>query len=253
MSGRASAMLFIDNKYTRWYYQIIVKKAITNNNVYSETHHIIPRSMNGSDSNDNLISLSAREHFICHWLLTKMTTGNDRVSMIRAFWMMRAENKNQKRYINSRAYQSLKEEYALIQSDRISGENNPMAGDKFYRSEQGEAKRLAAITGRVQSESEKKKQIEAMTGKKREKFSDEWIESLSKARQGNKNPRYGITLSDELKTTLSDIASDRTWIKKDDTAKRVKNNVLQSYLDDEWVIGRIEKPRKKRGSYKKTT
>ena len=212
--------------------------------------------MNGSDSNDNLISLSAREHFICHWLLTKMTTGNDRVSMIRAFWMMRAENKNQKRYINSRAYQSLKEEYALIQSDRISGENNPMAGDKFYRSEQGEANRQLVMTGdkNPAKRPEVGKLISAAkTGKKREKFNDEWIESLSKAHTGIGNGMYGKEHSDDTRTQMSKQASDRTWIKKDDVAKRVKNNVLQSYLDDEWVIGRIEKPRKKRGSYKKTT
>ena len=242
-------MLFIDNKYTRWYYQIV--DSIRPNHKYSESHHIIPRSMGGSDLSDNLVLLSAREHFICHWLLTKMTTENHRVSMIRAFWMMRAENKNQQRYINSRAYQSLKEEYSVIQSKLVSGENNPMAGDKFYRSEEGEARRLAAITGRIQSSDEKQKQINAMTGRVRGKFNDEWSLNLSASRIGEKNHMFGKSHNDDTKKQMCEQASDRTWIKKSSNTKRVKNSMLQSYLDDEWVIGRIEKPRKKRGSYKK--
>jgi len=81
---------FIDNKYTQWYYAII-ERAIHRNNDgnYTERHHIIPdclyleRHRDGvagyllGDSNDqnNLVDLTAEEHFICHWLLTKMLTG----------------------------------------------------------------------------------------------------------------------------------------------------------------------------------
>lgn len=39
---------------------------------YYENHHIIPRSLNGSNSSENLVLLTAREHFICHWLLVKI-------------------------------------------------------------------------------------------------------------------------------------------------------------------------------------
>ena len=41
---------------------------------YTECHHILPRCLGGNDDNDdndNLVDLSAREHFICHLLLTK--------------------------------------------------------------------------------------------------------------------------------------------------------------------------------------
>ena len=76
-------MLFIDNKYTRWYYDIInraqTRAFLTS---YSETHHIIPRSLQGNDEQNNLVKLTAREHFIAHWLLTKMTTGQARHKMV---------------------------------------------------------------------------------------------------------------------------------------------------------------------------
>ena len=40
--------------------------------LYCEAHHIIPKSLDGDNSKENLVDLTAREHFICHWLLAKM-------------------------------------------------------------------------------------------------------------------------------------------------------------------------------------
>lgn len=65
-------MKFLENKYTKWYYEIIENsKALE-----GEKHHIIPKSLGGNDSKDNIKLLSYREHFICHLLLTKMVTGD---------------------------------------------------------------------------------------------------------------------------------------------------------------------------------
>lgn len=49
-----------------------------------ERHHIVPRSLGGTDENPNLVDLTPREHFICHWLLYKIHGG----AMAHAFWMM---------------------------------------------------------------------------------------------------------------------------------------------------------------------
>jgi len=76
--------VFIENKYTKWYYQIIDRSLTRKIDVYTEKHHIIPKSLGGSNSKSNLAILTAREHFICHWLLTKMTTGPSRAKMIYA-------------------------------------------------------------------------------------------------------------------------------------------------------------------------
>lgn len=37
-----------------------------------ETHHIIPKSEGGSNKKDNLVNLTAREHYVCHRLLAKI-------------------------------------------------------------------------------------------------------------------------------------------------------------------------------------
>lgn len=60
--------------YTKIYHSIINHR-IQNplpNIEYGEFHHIIPRSLGGSDDKSNLVRLSAREHFICHALLAEM-------------------------------------------------------------------------------------------------------------------------------------------------------------------------------------
>ena len=73
--------MFKDNKYTHIYYKIInsAKTRVTND--YVERHHIIPQSMGGDNSKQNLVKLTAREHYLVHLLLTKMTEGDDRRKM----------------------------------------------------------------------------------------------------------------------------------------------------------------------------
>ena len=44
---------------------------------YHERHHIVPKCMDGTDDEDNLIDLYAREHFIAHKLLAQENPEND--------------------------------------------------------------------------------------------------------------------------------------------------------------------------------
>jgi hypothetical protein len=61
------------DKYQRWYGQIVDRgRKRTLHSVYKERHHIKPRSLGGRDEPSNLVDLTYREHFLVHWLLTKM-------------------------------------------------------------------------------------------------------------------------------------------------------------------------------------
>lgn len=82
-------MVFLSNKYTTWY-QSIISRASTRVNKHpgDETHHIIPRSLGGSNDKHNKVILTAREHFICHLLLRKMTSGKDKHRMSCAAWAL---------------------------------------------------------------------------------------------------------------------------------------------------------------------
>ena len=131
--------MFLQNKYTKWYYNIISNAQSRNTIIgYSENHHIIPdcffkdgRNKSGwldgnPNESSNIIKLTAREHFICHLLLSKMVEGRYRHKMITAVVCMMPKNKN-KSFLSSRLYQSLKEEYAKT----MTGEGNPMFGKEM--------------------------------------------------------------------------------------------------------------------------
>lgn len=120
-------MLFIHNKYTRWYYSIISNASQRILDSYYETHHIIPKSLGGSDDPSNLCALTAREHFICHVLLTKMTEGSDRHKMLHASIIMKGAQ-GRSRYINSRLYESMRAAYAEARSISMKGRGNHRFG-----------------------------------------------------------------------------------------------------------------------------
>lgn len=172
-------MLFITNKYTTWYYSIINTAKNRTKDGYTERHHIIPKSLGGTNAKDNLVHLTAREHFICHRLLTKMTTGEHKMKMVHAVWNMVRSSKTQQRYkINSKVYEFLKQQ----KSQAMMGENNPMYG------------KLPWHAGKV--------------------MSDEYKQQASERNLGEKNPFYGQHHSAETKAKISAATKNRVpWNK----------------------------------------
>ena len=126
---------FIDNKYTKLYFKIVKNRKDNPLDGYTENHHILPDSMGGSSDKSNMIRLSAREHFICHFLLTKMTVpySVDWVKMQQAFGMMNASpsNKGIKRYMNSTLYETQRKNFSKAQSESQSGKKNSQYGTKW--------------------------------------------------------------------------------------------------------------------------
>lgn len=99
--------------------------------VVYEIHHIIPKSLGGKNTSDNLSFLTPREHFIVHALLTKMVyEKKHKRSMAYAFTKMGISNnkKGYKRIGNGRLYETIKRELSVL----YSGENNPFFGDKRF-------------------------------------------------------------------------------------------------------------------------
>jgi hypothetical protein len=77
---------------------------------YFESHHIVPKCYGGTDVEDNLILLSAREHFVAHWLLWRANRDKKSSSMFNA---MTRFSKGQKRYYSSRGYQEARESLGI--------------------------------------------------------------------------------------------------------------------------------------------
>ena len=226
------------NKYKKWYSQI-TQNGKTSKDEGDERHHIVPRSLGGNDDPQNIAFITPREHFICHWLLTKIYHGGeDHWKMINAFRMMRAENPNQQRYstkVTSRVYENLKREYSILQSERMTGENNPMWG----KTHSDEARRLISEknTGKKLSEEQIARQVDAQTGRKRKPFSDEWKAKMSVSKLGENNNRYGVTVSEDTKQKIREKATGRkqsaeTIQKKADAIRgKAKPKKLCSHCD----------------------
>ena len=116
--------------YKRIYDAIISKRQREISCGYIEKHHIVPRSLGGSNEKDNIVALTAREHFICHYLLAKMYEKEtfEWYKMNHAFLKMKCASSNQNRYFNSRLYSALAENRSKVMSVAQAGKKNSNFG-----------------------------------------------------------------------------------------------------------------------------
>lgn len=137
--------------YQKIYNQIIDRAKDRELNCYKENHHIIPRCMGGTNLKDNLVALTAREHFISHWLLTRIYPENKK--LVRAFWgMCNQKNKGRDYRVSSKAYEESKIAFSKIQSVKMLGSNNPQYNKIPWNkgipaSESSNKKRSQALSG----------------------------------------------------------------------------------------------------------
>jgi NUMOD3 motif len=111
--------------YLKIYENIIINAIFKNRQKskknYYENHHIFPKCWCIGDleylknDNRNLVLLTPREHFICHFLLTKIY---DSVKMWLAYWNMCTANtkKNRKYIINSIYYEKARKKHIEFSS-----------------------------------------------------------------------------------------------------------------------------------------
>jgi hypothetical protein len=210
--------MFLTNKYSKAYFKIIKHYKEIQIEGYFERHHIVPKSLGGSHDKSNIVELPAKAHFVCHHLLTKMTTDQDKIKMIHAFWrMIHAPQHSQP--ITAKVYQVIKEERAKALSKEMQGKNN-----KFY------GKKHSNDTKQIMSQKAKQRVEEygAPIGGFRKgnkswntglsKNSSSVLKKLSESRKGENNPMFGRSGKDHPNTisfTLHD--SQNKEVKKFDS------------------------------------
>jgi len=153
--------MYLPNKYTTVYYNIIARAKSRELNGYLEKHHIIPKSLGGSNASSNIAKLTAREHFVCHWLLIKMTTGIHKQKMANACnILINGSSRNQQRYkVTSKVYENLKKNLSIIRK----GRKNPKVS--------------AALTGKSLSPQHK---LNVSIGRKGQQLSEESLNKIRK-------------------------------------------------------------------------
>lgn len=137
---------------------------------YVERHHIYPRSMFPQKANDadNIIAITAREHFIAHWMLHKAFGGK----MTQAFMYMRAGEQARYWNLNSRSYKQLREEFGRIWSNKRTGK--PLT----------EEHKKAMSLGRTGIPLSKSHKESIRAGNKGKVISQETCKRISEARKG---------------------------------------------------------------------
>jgi hypothetical protein len=156
--------------------RIIEKK----NGDYFEGHHIIPKSKGGTGNsnrpknNPNIVLLTAREHFLAHWLLWNIY--RDRQTAL-AFHKMISNNNKQKRIISSRAYEEARLAFRVTN-----------IGNKFSKGKT-----------RIVSDEQKKKQSETMKGR------------YSKDKNPFYNKKHSEESIEKIRESRKNINKDRIW------------------------------------------
>ena len=186
---------------------------------YHERHHILPKCLGGTNDENNLIDLFAREHYVAHELLAKENPHNQALNFVWALMSSRIENKTGEKCIkNAEEYEVAKKALSEFLSVNRKGKkftdehkNNlskalkgrvfteewkenirknhyhgthPMKGK--HHSE--ESRKNMSIAAQNRSEQWRKRQSEAQSGKK---HSDEWKKMMSERNSGENNPNYG--------------------------------------------------------------
>lgn len=160
--------MFNESKYTKIYFSIIARaKSRPKLTGYTEKHHVIPKSLGGSNNIDNLVVLTAKEHFLCHRLLVKMTQGVYRNKMSYAIWAMATlNNPSQSRYkIHSSDYERIRIQRSRVLSESTKGIIN-----------------VGRKTGRTSAD-----------------FTPQWRANISESMKGNVPWNKGVTHSEETK------------------------------------------------------
>lgn len=262
--------MFIQNKYFKWYNQII-SQAKENLRIdgYFEKHHIIPRSLGGTNQKENIVKLTAREHFVCHRLLVKCTIGKNKSKMARAVFRTSHRSKHHKDSvkITSKTYEKIKKDFSIAQSHLNKGKkpyemtneiraNMSKARMGKIRVQSDEEKRLRSINqcGRFVSDQTKTKISLSHSGKINGPRTEKTKRAISIANTGkhhtvetkknlsktiknlfDSNPSYKKRISESVKLANT----GKVWMNLENKNRFVTNDLSKILHSDGWKYGRF--------------
>ena len=219
----ANNMETINNKYKQWHDNIIARGKKRKLIGYKEVHHILPKSLGGSNDKSNLVELTAREHFIVHMLLCKFTIGQAKMKMSYGFHAMcKLKNKfHNREYV---ANSKLAEKFRIEFNKALIGRKLPKyVKEKIANSLKG---KNSFWFGKKHTQETKDKMSKKAKGRKNAlgmKHTENAKQKMSKSKLGNKH-------------TLGMIC-----INKDNKTKMIYKNELQNYLNLGFIKGKIRR------------
>lgn len=194
--------------YQQIYNKIIEKAKTRQIEGYTEKHHVIPKCMGGSDNKNNLVELTAREHFVCHLLLCEIYP--DEVKLKQALFLMsigKQKTKNKHYKISNRTYERLKSEYSLLLIGKPRDQKTKNKISKALKGKKlsNEIKQKISLGRKgVKSKPYKKGNEHKLFGKKK---SEEHSKKIGLGHKGKKT--HTVPHSEEAKLKISQ--SKRKW------------------------------------------
>ena len=183
-------------------------------NEYKERHHILPKCLGGSDNEDNLIDLYAKEHFIAHKLLMLENPGNYKLATAFSNMAFKASS-NTKRMLTPDEY----EEARVLYSSAIKGIPRPEIL-KIKLHENALINDNYGMKNKKQSESTKAK--------------------ISKQNSGMNNPSK--LLGSRIRISESAKSAKKIIINRNFSEEtKISTSQLDEYLKNGWSLGFSEK------------
>lgn len=202
MNYRHVYMLIIEHAKSEEKLGIRVK----GNGNYYEKHHILPRSLFPLWDNreSNKVLLTAREHFFCHQLLTKIWPGRKMLSALSQFMFRKNDNRSVFLHITSREYERFRVEFSKVQSNTHKG-----YFERLSTTEQELAitKWKASMSRRT---SEDRKLTREIRSKNRANKSEKEIE-IERVNRSNAQKLSHSKMSEEELKRFGDNSRGKTW------------------------------------------
>lgn len=191
----------------RHIYMCIIAHAMAQNRSkkegYYENHHILPRSLfpKWTKRKSNQVLLTAREHFFCHQLLTKIYPSNEMTYAIYAF----VSRPNSDYHISSREYERIKINRAKVLSEQMKGNT------RGFKKGQVAPITLKKLRGEkiIPWNKGKGKKYEPKVPKPRKQMNEETKRKISKANKGKWSWNKGKNYSEEQKKNMKISARNR--------------------------------------------
>ena len=180
---------------------------------YKETHHIKPKCWGGSDEDENLIDLYAREHFIAHKLLAEENPDN--YEIVYAFWCISIMSHGNEHYwLTPEEYEEVKTLYSSVHSKRMTGEGNPMYGVDVWKTYTPE--RASEIAAKISDANRGRK----FTTEHRKHLSENNAMHKQEYRQKVSDSLKGHTVSEETRKKISDTKKKNPKVYTEEDRKK---------------------------------
>lgn len=167
---------------------------------YFENHHIIPKSLGGRRNKENMVALTAREHYVVHELLVRIYKLSGDIQAYHKMllaWNRLAHDRRTGRFVNSRLYEELRRQ-------------NSKRAKEYKPTKETIEKQRQKIIGRKLSEETKRKI------------------SLSEK---------GVPKSLESRKNYSKASKGKLYVFNplENKVKRIDKLELEKYLNDGWL------------------